>query len=149
MNDRNSAPPNESETAEQVADSVAGQNSLGDLRIRDLLSTATGLLDQAARHPAVVAEESARFMRELLVILSGQSDLGPPPDDKRFTDPAWRENIVFKTLLQGYWAWSQSLQNYADKAGLDPRATGRAKFLLSQISDAFAPTNSLFGNPAA
>ena len=32
---------------------------------------------------------------------------------------------------------------------MEPKETGRAKFLLSQISDALAPTNFLFSNPAA
>jgi hypothetical protein len=33
-------------------------------------------------------------------------------------------------MLQGYTAWSQSLQNFAEKAGFEAKETGRAKFLL-------------------
>jgi polyhydroxyalkanoate synthase subunit PhaC len=75
--------------------------------------------------------------------------LAPPRHDKRFNDPAWTENTFYKNLLQGYMAWSQSLQNFALKAGLEPKETGRARFLLSQISEALAPTNFLMSNPAA
>ena len=73
----------------------------------------------------------------------------PQRNDKRFNDPAWTENSFYKGMLQGYMAWSQSLQNFAEKAGFEAKEAGRAKFLLSQISEALAPTNFLFSNPAA
>ncbi|HEX8078257.1 MAG TPA: hypothetical protein VF511_10625, partial [Chthoniobacterales bacterium] len=114
-----------------------------------MLDTATKLFDRAIRQPAAIAEESAKFLQELSKIAAGQAEWKAPSGDKRFTDPAWSESTFYKNLLQSYMAWSQSLQNYADKAGLDPKETGRAKFLLTQVSEALAPTNFLFGNPAA
>ena len=38
---------------------------------------------------------------------------------------------IYNRLLQAYFAWSRSLQNYAGCAGLEPKEAGRAKFLLS------------------
>jgi polyhydroxyalkanoate synthase subunit PhaC len=138
-----------SDIPDHVAESVAGQNILGDLRISELLDTAAKLFDRALRHPSAMAEEGAHLAEELQKVANGKSTWEPPRGDKRFNDPAWTENTFYKNLLQGYMVWSQSLQNFAQKAGLEPKETGRARFLLSQISEALAPTNFLFSNPTA
>jgi polyhydroxyalkanoate synthase len=134
---------------DQVADSIAGQNILVDLRISELLDTAAKLFDRAFRNPASMAEEGAKLAQELQEIANGNSTWSPPKNDKRFNDSAWTENTFYKGLLQGYMAWSQSLQNFAEKTGLEAKEAARAKFLLSQLSEALAPTNFLFSNPAA
>jgi polyhydroxyalkanoate synthase subunit PhaC len=139
----------QSDIPDHVADSLAGQNMLVDLRISELLDTAARLFDRAFRNPAAMAEEVAQLARELQNVANGKSTWAPPRNDKRFSDPAWTENTFYKSLLQGYMAWSQSLQNFAEKAGFETKETGRAKFLLTQISEALAPTNFLFSNPAA
>jgi polyhydroxyalkanoate synthase subunit PhaC len=138
-----------SDISDQVAESVAGQNILVDLRISELLDTAAKLFDRALWQPSAIAEESARLVDELQKIANGQSSWAPPRNDRRFNDPAWTENTLYKNMLQGYMAWCQSLQNFAQKAGLEPKETGRAKFLLSQVSEALAPTNFLLSNPTA
>jgi polyhydroxyalkanoate synthase len=107
-----------SDLPDHVAESVAGQNILVDLRISELLDTAAKLFDRALRQPSAIAEESAYLAQELQKVANGQSSWAPPRNDKRFNDPAWTENTFYKNLLQGYMAWSQSLQNFAQKAGL-------------------------------
>jgi polyhydroxyalkanoate synthase subunit PhaC len=139
----------QSDLPDLVADSLAGQNILVDLRISELLDIATKLVDRAFRNPAAMAEEGAQLARELQKVANGTSRWAPSRNDKRFNDPAWAENTFYKSLLQSYMAWSQSLQNFAEKAGFESKETGRAKFLLTQISEALAPTNFLFSNPAA
>jgi polyhydroxyalkanoate synthase len=134
---------------EHVAESVAGQNILVDLRISELLDTAAKLFDRALRQPSAIIEESADLAKELQKVANGQSNWTIQRNDKRFNDPAWTENTFYKSLLHGYMAWSQSLQSFAEKVGLEPKETGRAKFLLSQISEALAPTNFLLSNPTA
>jgi len=137
------------EIPDQLADSVAGQNILVDLRVSELLDTAAKIFDRAFRNPAAMVEEGAQLAQTLQQIASGDPTWTPKRDDKRFNDPAWTHNTFYKGMLQGYMAWSQSLQNFAEKAGFEAKETGRAKFLLSQISEALAPTNFLFSNPAA
>ncbi len=90
-----------------------------------------------------------QLAQELQKVANGKSTWAPPRNDKRFNDPAWTENTFYKSLLQGYMAWSQSLQNFAEKAGFEAKEAGRAKFLLSQVSEALAHTNFLLSNPAA
>ena len=126
--------------SDQLADSVAGQNILVDLRISELLDTAAKLVDRAFRNPAAMAEEGAQLAQTLQQIANGNSTWTPQRNDKRFNDPAWTENTFYKGMLQGYMAWSQSLQNFAEKAGFEAKEAGRAKFLLSRSASA-APTN--------
>ena len=93
-----------SDISDQVAESVAGQNILADLRISELLDTAAKLFDRALWQPSAIAEESARLVDELQKIANGQSSWAPPRNDRRFNDPAWTENTFNKNLLQGYMA---------------------------------------------
>jgi hypothetical protein len=73
---------------DHVADSVAGQNILVDLRISELLDTAAKLFDRAFRNPAAMAEEGAQLAHELQKVAAGKSTWAPPRNDKRFNDPA-------------------------------------------------------------
>jgi Poly-beta-hydroxybutyrate polymerase (PhaC) N-terminus len=112
---------------DQVADGVAGQNILVDLRISELLDTAAKLFDRAFRNPAAMAEEGAKLVQELQKVANGNSTWAPPRNDKRFNDSAWTENTFYKSLLQGYMAWSQSLQNFTEKAGLEAKEAATAR----------------------
>src|SRR5258708_35542394 len=76
------------EIPDQIADSVAGQNILADLRISELLDTAAKLFDRAFRNPAAMAEERAQLAQELQKVASGNSTWAPQRNDKRFNDPA-------------------------------------------------------------
>ena len=147
--DRSSSSRDASELASQAAEAATGQNMLSDFRINDLLDTAKLLFAQATKHPAPLTQEYNVFLGELKKVLSGTSDLAPEPGDKRFADPIWKENKLYSTMLQSYLALDSSLKNYAGKAGLEAKEAGRAAFLLSQVSDAVAPTNFLLGNPQA
>ena len=142
--------PLATEVEEDPTPSVDGRNMLGDLRLRDLRGAALKLWRQSWRHPKAFMEESARFSAQLAEIMlreGGNKELAA--EDPRFNDPAWRHSGVYNRLLQAYFAWSRSLQDYAGRIDLDPKEAGRAKFLLSQVSEALAPTNFLLGNPAA
>jgi len=147
--DRSSSSRDASELASQAAEAATGQNMLSDFRINDLLDTAKLLFAQATKHPAPLTQEYNVFLGELKKVLSGTSDLAPEPGDKRFADPIWKENKLYSTMLQSYLALDSSLKNYAGKAGLEAKEAGRTAFLLSQVSDAVAPTNFLLGNPHA
>src|SRR5262249_57063645 len=54
-----------------------------------------------------------------------------------------------RSLAQGYLAWSNALYDFLDQAKIDKRDAERARFVVSLIVDAMAPTNALAGNPAA
>ena len=133
---------------QRILDSVQGQNPLGDFRPRDLLDTAKMLALDAAMHPAALFKAYVGYIGELGKVLAGTSDRAPEPGDKRFADPAWKDAHGYKIWLQAYLALCDQLKNYAP-SGLDAKQIDRARFLLSQIGAAVAPTNYLLGNPAA
>ena len=62
-----------SDIPDHVAESVAGQNILVDLRISELLDTAAKLFDRALRQPSAIIEESAYLAQELQKVANGQS----------------------------------------------------------------------------
>ena len=100
---------------------------------------------RALTHPIELAKASLGFWGELGKIAAGQSRHSVDPGDRRFSDPAWKENSMYSGLLQGYLALRQSMAKYATDSNLDERA----HFLLDQVGDALAPSNFLLGNPAA
>jgi polyhydroxyalkanoate synthase len=89
------------------------------------------------------------LLAELGRIATGASELVLDAKDRRFADPAWKESLAYRALLQGYLAWGSALYRFLDEAKLDKRDAERARFVVSLVVDAMSPTNSLAGNPTA
>jgi polyhydroxyalkanoate synthase len=131
-----------------TSEKLSGQFSIGDFHPGDLVDTARDVFSKVMRQPMPMIKARAGLAGELLKVAVGQSSLAPEPGDKRFADPAWQQNTLYKGLMQSYLAWSQSLQQYASNFGADAQESSRVAFLMSQVSDALSPTNTLGGNPA-
>jgi polyhydroxyalkanoate synthase len=129
---------------ERAVESALGQNVMGDFVPSDLVGTAAGLVVNAVKQPLALAKATFGFWSEIGKLAVGGARRSPEPGDRRFADPAWRESLIYASLLQGYLAWRHSIGNYATATNLDKRA----QFLLDQVGEAFAPTNFLLGNPA-
>jgi polyhydroxyalkanoate synthase len=72
----------------------------------------------------------------------------PAPDDRRFKDDAWSEELTFDFLKQAYLLGAQWLQGLPKLArDLDPAQRRKAEFYLRLIADALAPTNFPATNP--
>ncbi|WP_237050539.1 PHA/PHB synthase family protein [Microvirga ossetica] len=70
------------------------------------------------------------------------------PEDPRFKHPAWSENPYFDLLRQSYLItshWAESLVDTAED--LEPHTRNKARFYLTQIINAIAPSNWVFTNP--
>jgi polyhydroxyalkanoate synthase len=124
-------------------------NPLVGVRGQDILAAAAMLLTQIARRPAIGMQQYFLLLHELGRIALGRSELAPAPQDKRFADAAWKESPAYRTLAQAWLAWGLALNRFVDQAGMARRDAERARFVVSLLVDAFAPTNSLGGNPAA
>src|SRR5260221_93077 len=107
------------------------------------------MMQAALRTPGLALQQSSKFVDEMTRIVTGQSKIAPDPKDKRFEDPAWTTNPVYKGFLQTYLLWRQSLNNLVDHANMPKKDADRARFALSLYTEALAPTNTLLGNPAA
>ena len=72
----------------------------------------------------------------------------PDVGDKRFADPAWRDNPYFDFIKQAYvltTRWADDLVKHADE--LDPHDRDKAQFYLRQVTAALSPSNFLATNP--
>src|SRR5450631_1093150 len=137
-----------SDLGDTASQGMLGPNPFIGFRGEDVLATAGALTKEAAAHPTLVLEEQAALVREIALVLAGQSTLKPAREDKRFTDAAWTDNPFYRMFLGGYLAWANALDELIDKSSFDPRTKERARFVRELVTDALAPSNSL-ANPAA
>jgi len=140
------APP---ELALLAARNTLAANPLVGIRRKDVLAAASMLLSHLARQPRAVSRQYAKFLGELLQVARGRSALAPAAGDRRFADKTWSDSAAFHRLLQAYVALSRSLDAVVDDARLDATNTDRARFVVSLVVDALAPTNFIVTNPAA
>jgi polyhydroxyalkanoate synthase len=68
--------------------------------------------------------------------------------DARFQHPAWSENPYFDLLRQSYLITSHWADSLVDRVeGLDPHTRTKARFYITQLVNAVAPSNWVFTNP--
>src|ERR1051326_3552380 len=137
------------DVGERAAQNTLAANPLVGVRGRDIFDSARVLAGHVIGNPSMVAKQYLSFLGELGRIVTGGSALAPDPKDKRFADPAWKESAAYRALAQAYLAWGGALNRLIDEANMDKRDAERARFVVSLLVDALAPTNSLVGNPAA
>jgi polyhydroxyalkanoate synthase subunit PhaC len=139
--------PDATMTTGEAAESVGGGEAVGLPTLRQ----AAGGLAAALSQGSTVAREATRLGAELTRIALGRSDVAPVKGDRRFTDPAWTSNPVFRVIGQSYLASAQALDRVVDAMG-DGRGGTRAeqaRFAANIMTSAAAPTNFLATNPAA
>src|SRR6476620_1114714 len=134
---------------EQAAQNTLAANPLVGVRLEDILDSARLLFGQMLSSPGVAAREYLRFLGELGRIATGGSELAPDAKDKRFADSAWKDRAIYRALAQCYFAWGGGLDRFVDEAKMENGDADRARFIVSLLVDAMAPTNSILGNPAA
>lgn len=107
-------------------------------------------LARLAANGARVAVASAELAAELAAVSLGHSKIEADKRDRRFTDPAWREHPGYRRLGQAYLAWSGNVNRLGEQLDIpDWRKKEQLRFALEVLTSAAAPTNTLFGNPAA
>ena len=139
---------NNDELQRQASENTLGLNPIIGIRRKDLLSSARTVLRQAVRQPLHSAKHVAHFGLELKNVLLGKSSLAPGSDDRRFNDPAWSSNPLYRRYLQTYLAWRNELQDWIGSSDLSPQDISRGQFVINLMTEAMAPTNTL-SNPAA
>jgi polyhydroxyalkanoate synthase subunit PhaC len=130
-----------------AAESVGGGDAVG----MPSLGQAAGGLAAALSQGATVTREAGRLGVELARIAWGRSDVAPAKGDRRFTDPAWTSNPVFRMIGQTYLASAQALDRVVEAMGEERGGTRaeQARFAATIVASAAAPTNFLATNPAA
>jgi polyhydroxyalkanoate synthase len=118
-------------------------------RSTDLFNISRQMVEQTIKQPPLALKHYTNFLLEMGRVITGQSTVEPDARDKRFTDEVWKTNPFYRSLLQTYLTWQQSLNAFTYDADLDKKDADRARFALSLFADTVAPTNTLLGNPAA
>jgi polyhydroxyalkanoate synthase len=72
----------------------------------------------------------------------------PAKGDKRFTDPAWKDEVVFDYLKQSYLLTARWLQHTVKEVeGVDDKTAQKVDFYTRQFIDALSPSNFALTNP--
>ena len=132
-----------------AADALIGPSPFVGLGLRDALGGLQSLAAVIAREPRVLLRGLPRTAGELVRIGLGKSQLEPAKTDKRFRDPAWRENPLLRSVMQVYLHFGSEVDGFVDSLELDGHNAERARFALGLVREALAPTNSLLTNPEA
>ncbi|HEU5265203.1 MAG TPA: alpha/beta fold hydrolase [Jatrophihabitans sp.] len=150
-NDRSEAAPRGSDVAEEeipAEAAIQGANPFVGLTAGQMARATARWGAALGRRPTVLLAELLGWGSEELRIAAGVSSVTFDPKDKRFADPAW-QHPAWRRLGQSYLVTRESVLGTVDKLGLDKKSADRARFALSQVTEATAPTNALPTNPAA
>jgi polyhydroxyalkanoate synthase subunit PhaC len=100
-----------------------------------------------ARHPRRLIGRAGGLGAEIARTTAGRSELAPAKGDRRFAEPAWEGNWLFRRLLQGYLAIGETVDGLISDAEVDWRAERRARLAAGNVLDALAPANFAWSNP--
>jgi polyhydroxyalkanoate synthase len=134
-----------------VADPDSNAGTPSTVSVTSILGLAKGV-GRAVAQPGPFTRQVGQLAVNISSVLLGTEEFDPGPKDRRFTDPAWRENPLYRRWMQGYVALAESLGALVDdleETGTDWRDIERARFAMGVVSSGIAPTNFLPGNPAA
>jgi len=143
-------------TTEEVSpavQSILGANPFVGIEPYQIVTALSEYVSSIAARPDRLVARLAQLGTDLMGIVSGSSDIQPDPGDKRFTDPTWTENPLYRSLMQSYLAWRSAMHDLVD--GNDASQDGdwknpaQRRFAVTLLTEALAPTNLLPGNPAA
>ena len=110
-----------------------------------LVSAVAGTVTQGQ----AAAREAGRLAGELLRISLGSSSVAPAKGDWRFADATWTENPVYRRIGQAYLSFTGSMDRLVDEAEKSGKEPDKARFAVTLLTSAMAPTNFWLGNPAA
>ena len=135
--------------ANQAAEEILGANPLIGFDRAEIVSALGRLARLLALEPGVLVREQFNLARELFAVVIGRSQQKPDPKDRRFSHEVWQKSGYYKRLMQAFLAWRESMTRMLEAARASTEDRERARFALSIVTEAFAPTNTLVGNPGA
>ena len=147
--EKSSTPQAGDDVAARAAEGMLGPNPFVGLRSQDVLEQFDKIAAAASKHPQLILAQQAALARELMAVFSGTSEIAPGADDKRFRAADWQNHPLYRMYLQSYLAWARAVDEFVGKLGFDEKNTQRARFAMSLVTDAFAPSNILWTNPIA
>jgi len=101
-----------------------------------------------ALRPRKVARRGLGLAADVAKVAAGRSKAEPAKSDRRFKDPAWTGNPVFRRLCQTYLVAGEALDGLLSDAELDWGDERRVRFATDNVISALAPSNFPATNPA-
>ena len=132
-----------------AVDAILGANPFVGLDPRQMMGGLGMILMRMASRPDLIAGQAVELTAELMRIIAGASEIEPDKGDRRFADPSWSDNPLYRRWMQAYLAWRASMRKTAVDSSPDWKRTELERFLITLLTEALAPTNTLPGNPAA
>jgi polyhydroxyalkanoate synthase len=99
-------------------------------------------------NPFALFQQNMDLYRNMFEIAMGSSKIAADPRDWRFQDETWTKNPFYQRLSQAYLAMTDAVEKMIPE-GLSGDDRARAQLAADIVTSAFAPTNTLLGNPAA
>src|SRR5205823_14066427 len=140
---RHSASTDAEDERLKKAESLGAAHEIGQMMLTEIEQSKGLPIDAKA-----LVGGSARLWAEWARTLLGMSEREIPSRDPRFADQAWRDNLLYRRLGQGYLAFCEAADRLAEN-NPDWHKRERAKFLTGIVTSSLAPSNTLLGNPAA
>jgi polyhydroxyalkanoate synthase subunit PhaC len=133
---------------DRAVDAVLGANPFVRVDPTETLAATGKVAARALGRPGFLWRKARALAGESRAILAGDDGVALAPD-RRFADPSWQANPVYRRWMGMYLMLERELKRLPDKVPVEDDEADRARFLLSLFADAVAPTNFLVGNPAA
>ncbi|GLR65276.1 class I poly(R)-hydroxyalkanoic acid synthase [Marinospirillum insulare] len=142
-----------------ISQNEGGASDTSSSIFNDMGENFQQLGQQLAANPMVMFDEQMSLMqgqmqlwqntvRELLGQKDVEATIEPARDDRRFNDPEWSENLIYKFIKQSYLLQSRSVLNVVNGVeGLEDHTRQQVDFYTRQLVNAHSPSNSLFTNP--
>ncbi len=111
--------------------------------VRSITKAWQQVFAEAAAHPMLLWEMGQKLQADLLNVWTGNSEIEMPAD-ARFEDEGWTENPLFNRMRQSYVAWTNTMDQWLDKSGLEGLERQRARFVMDAAKDVLAPVNQPF-----
>jgi polyhydroxyalkanoate synthase len=130
------------------ASQMIGAQPWAGINYGEIAQTAQRMMTLMFQGRGAALESINNFWAEQFRVLTGTSAIEPAKEDRRFDDPAWRDNPSYKLAMQTYLTLRKGLDQWVDGLSLERKEAERMRFMLTLVTEALAPSNWPT-NPAA
>jgi len=130
-------------------DTHVSLNPLVGLDLDEYLQSLGEICEHAATHPLELAQHISTLLTDWCRALLGETNSAPGTEDRRFVEPAWHEELIFRTELQCYLAWTRAINGLIDGIPADNEHRQQLRFVANALTAALAPSNFWATNPVA
>ena len=143
-------PQGRDEVAARATEGMLGPNPFVGLRSQDVMEQFWTIAETSAMHPQLVLAQQAELAREFIAILSGKfPNWRQTAMTSDFATPIGAATEFCKMYLQGHLAWARGVRRTRRQTWVRQKDTQRARFAVSLVTNAFAPSNMPWANPIA